>query len=163
MNLKNDKLWSQMRQAYEAPAPGLDTASIMAAVRREAAAHPRRAENPGLAGGVPVWVCALAASLALLAAGSVIGRSIRVADRQIDQADLILVMENSQKRLVLDRFPKADGRVRLLKSYSENYSDADPDIQDPYRMSIYHYRVCFSEIYLSVQGLLESLSKRGQR
>lgn len=86
MNLKNDKLWSQMRQAYEAPAPGLDTASIMAAVRQEAAAHPRRAETPGLAGGVPVWVCALAASLALLAAGSVIGRSIRVADRQIDQA-----------------------------------------------------------------------------
>ena len=71
--------------------------------------------------------------------------------------------EDGSKRLVLDRFPKADGRVRLLKSYSENYSDADPDIQDPYRMSIYHYRVCFSEIYLSVQGLLESLSKRGQR
>ena len=90
-------------------------------------------------------------------------RSSFLTDRQIDQADLILVMENSQKRLVLDRFPKADGRVRLLKSYSENYSDADPDIQDPYRMSIYHYRVCFSEIYLSVQGLLESLSKRGQR
>ena len=90
-------------------------------------------------------------------------RSSFLTDRQIDQADLILVMENSQKRLVLDRFPKADGRIRLLKSYSENYSDADPDIRDPYRMSIYHYRVCFSEIYLSVQGLLESLSKRGQR
>ena len=86
MNNKNPELWDQLRAAYRPQTPALDTASIMDAVRREAAAHPRRAENPGLAGGVPVWVCALAASLALLAAGSVIGRSIRVADRQIDQA-----------------------------------------------------------------------------
>ncbi len=89
-------------------------------------------------------------------------RSSVLTEDHIDRADLVLVMENSQKRLVLDRFPKADGRVQLLKSYSENYSDADPDIQDPYRMSIYYYRICFSEIYLSVQGLLKALSKTGQ-
>ena len=85
-------------------------------------------------------------------------RSSFLTDRQIAWADLILVMEESQRRLVLDRFPEAAGRIRLLKSYSENYSESDPDIQDPYRMSIYHYRVCFSEIYLSVRGLLKSLS-----
>jgi len=86
-------------------------------------------------------------------------QSSLLTDQQMDWADLILVMEENQKTLVLNRFPKADGRIHLLKSYAEDYSESNRDIQDPYRMSIYHYRVCFSEIYLAVQGLLKSISK----
>jgi len=59
--------------------------------------------------------------------------------------------------LILDQYPQAEGKVRLLKSYSRDYSEADGDIRDPHRMSIYHYRLCFSEIYLSIQGLLKCI------
>ena len=73
------------------------------------------------------------------------------------QADLILVMEDNQRKLILDKYPLAEGKVNLLKSYSRDYTEADGDIKDPHRMSIYHYRLCFSEIYLSIQGLLKCI------
>jgi protein-tyrosine phosphatase len=78
-------------------------------------------------------------------------------EEMVEQADLILVMENNQRNLILDRHPLAEDRVKLLKSYSRDYSEADGDIKDPHRMSIYHYRLCFSEIYLSIQGLLKCI------
>jgi protein-tyrosine phosphatase len=80
-----------------------------------------------------------------------------LTEEMVVQADLILVMESNQRKLILDQYPQAEGKVRLLKSYSRDYSEADGDIRDPHRMSIYHYRLCFSEIYLSIQGLLKCI------
>ena len=47
MNMKNQKYWDQLRTAYRPEAPALDVASIMDAVRREAAAQPLRRIQPG--------------------------------------------------------------------------------------------------------------------
>ncbi|TFG36497.1 MAG: hypothetical protein E4H45_00970, partial [Nitrospirales bacterium] len=77
-----------------------------------------------------------------------------LTEEMVLQADLILVMEGNQRKLILDQYPQADEKVRLLKSYARDYTEADGDIRDPHRMSIYHYRLCFSEIYLSIQGLV---------
>ena len=86
MRMKNDELWDQLRAAHHPQKPDLDTAAIMAAIRQEAAAHPlRRAETSPLA-AIPPWACVVAASLAIFAAGVVVGRSAKVADRQISQA-----------------------------------------------------------------------------
>ncbi len=78
--------WNALRAAGRPPVPDLDLAAIMDAVRREASAHPlpRIAPSPVMA--IPTWACALAASLAILAAASVIGRSVTDADRQIGHA-----------------------------------------------------------------------------
>ena len=57
MNPKNPELWDQLRTAYRPPAPALDTASIMDAIRRDAAVHPLRRASIGLAAPVPGWVC----------------------------------------------------------------------------------------------------------
>lgn len=86
------ELWDQLRAGYRPQAPELDVDSIMAAVRREAAgtrgsclsSSLRIAPNPVPA--IPTWACALAASLAILAAASIINGSIRDADRQIGHA-----------------------------------------------------------------------------
>ena len=86
MRMKNQELWDQLRTAYRPQTPDLDTAAIMAAVRRDAAAHPLRPAQPGLAGGIPVWVCAAAASLALLAAAGAVARSLTEADQNISEA-----------------------------------------------------------------------------
>ena len=86
MNNKNQELWEQLRTAYRPQVPDLDTASIMAAIRQEAATHPLRRADPGLASPIPTWVCAAAASLALLAAATVVGRAITAADLPIGQA-----------------------------------------------------------------------------
>ncbi len=80
-----------------------------------------------------------------------------LTEEMVAQADLILVMENNHRKLILEQYPPAEGKLRLLKSYSRDYAEADGDIGDPYRMSIYHYRLCFSEVYLSIQGLLKCI------
>lgn len=102
MNIKNQALWDQLRTAYQPQAPDLDTASIMEAIRREAAAHPLRRANSGLAVPIPTWACIAAASLAIFAAGFVIGRSATVADRQISQAWMQSVQPDKFAQTFLD-------------------------------------------------------------
>jgi protein-tyrosine-phosphatase len=84
-------------------------------------------------------------------------RSALLTDDSITRADLIVVMEENQRRLVVKTYPEAETKIHLLKSYMKGYKDTDSDIKDPYHMSIYHYRLCFSEIYLAVEGMLKSL------
>ena len=86
MNMKNQKYWDQLRTAYRPEAPALDVASIMDAVRREAAARPVRRAAPGLAGPIPAWACTAAALLAVFATGVVVGRSVTLADQRIRDA-----------------------------------------------------------------------------
>ena len=84
--MNNPELWDQLRTAYRPPTPSLDTASIMDAIRQEAAARPLRRAKPGLAAPIPTWVCATAASLAILATTAVVGRSVTAADQNISAA-----------------------------------------------------------------------------
>ena len=86
MKTNHPELWNQLQAAYRPQTPDLDTASIMGAIRLEAAAHPLRRVDPGLAAAIPTWVCAMAASLAILTTAGVVGRSVALADRQISQA-----------------------------------------------------------------------------
>jgi hypothetical protein len=78
--------WRRMRAEAGAPAvPALDTASIMDAVRAEAAARPaRRLEYVPME--VPRWMGTVAASLAFIAALGLLARAVGRADREIGLA-----------------------------------------------------------------------------
>ncbi len=84
-------------------------------------------------------------------------RSTLLTDDSLARADLIVVMEGNQKKLITEAHPQAEEKIHLLKSYTKGYMEPDSDIKDPYHMSAYHYRLCFSEIYLAVEGMLRSL------
>ena len=86
MKTKNPELWDQLRSAYRPPEVALDTASIMHAIRQEATTHPLHRLAPSPVATIPTWVCAMAASLAILATATVVNRSISAADRQISEA-----------------------------------------------------------------------------
>ena len=86
MKTNDPQLWDQLRTAYRPETPELDVASIMDAVRREAAARPLRRAAPGLAGPIPAWACTAAALLAVFATGVVVGRSVTIADQHIRAA-----------------------------------------------------------------------------
>ena len=101
MNTKNTELWDQLRSAYRPQMPALDTAAIMDAVRREAAAHPLRRADAVAVAAIPTWVCALAASLAILATAGVVGRSFTIADRQISQAWLRSIQPDQFEQSIL--------------------------------------------------------------
>lgn len=78
--------WRRMRAEAGAPAvPALDTASIMDAVRAEAAMRPaRRLDYVPM--DVPRWAGAVAASLAFFAAVGLLVRASGQADREIGVA-----------------------------------------------------------------------------
>jgi hypothetical protein len=101
MNTKNQELWGQLRAAYRPQTPSLDTAAIMGAIRAEAAAHPLPRADAGPIAAIPAWVCAVAASLAILAAAAVVGRSVSVADTQISHAWLRSIQPDQFEQSIL--------------------------------------------------------------
>ncbi|MFB3926410.1 MAG: low molecular weight phosphotyrosine protein phosphatase [Syntrophales bacterium] len=75
----------------------------------------------------------------------------------VNESDMIIVMEKLQKELIARRYPGSDGKLFLLKSFSRDFDDADQDIRDCFNRSSYHYRLCLSEICLSVEGLMKCI------
>ena len=72
----------------------------------------------------------------------------------LSQANMIVVMEKAQEDLLTAEHPQHGEKLRLLKTFSREYDGVAGDIKDPYRLSPYHYRLCFAEIYTSVMGML---------
>ncbi len=75
----------------------------------------------------------------------------------VARADMILVMEATQREELLRRHPEAEGKVRLLKSFSLHGAGGSLDIEDPHGLEPYHYRSCFAEIYFSLEGLFRCI------
>ena len=76
------------------------------------------------------------------------------SETSLSQADMIVVMEKAQEERLMADHPQYGERLRLLKTFSREYDGSAGDIKDPYRLSPYHYRLCFAEIYTSVMGML---------
>jgi protein-tyrosine-phosphatase len=66
-------------------------------------------------------------------------------------------METIQKEMIIDKYPDAEDKIYLLKSFSGDVDRTNDNIKDPYGLSSYHYRLCFAEIYLAVEGLLKCI------
>ncbi len=73
------------------------------------------------------------------------------------QADAIIAMENVHKELIGKMYPEAAGKIHLLKSYTEKFKGDNQDIRDCFKKSSYHYRLCFSELNLSIEGLIKCI------
>ena len=73
------------------------------------------------------------------------------------RADMIIVMEDIHRKMMIEQYPQEENKILLLKSFSRDYNEAYGDIKDPYKLSMFHYRLCFSEIYLSIDGLLKCI------
>lgn len=72
-------------------------------------------------------------------------------------SDMIIVMEQAHREVLAGDYPDLAERIHLLKSFSFAFGPHDRDIKDCYRKSIYHYRLCFSEIFLSIEGMLKCI------
>jgi len=77
------------------------------------------------------------------------------------EMDMILVMEQKHRDTIIEKYPNTAGKIFLLKPFysacaqpDSNYMD---DISDPYKKSGYHYRLCFAEIYMGIEGLLKCI------
>ncbi|MDQ5985445.1 MAG: Protein-arginine-phosphatase [Syntrophus sp. SKADARSKE-3] len=86
------------------------------------------------------------------------GHQSKLLTREMmEQADWIIVMEALQQSEILESYPEGRDKIRLLKSFSRDFDGSNTDIKDPYRQSTYLYRLCFSEIYLAMDGLMKCI------
>ncbi len=76
----------------------------------------------------------------------------------IDRSDLILVMENSHAKDLLDAFPEAEDKVFLIRRFA-CFGSKDRGIADPYGLNHEAYRFCYLDIQDGVSGLLESINR----
>jgi len=88
-------------------------------------------------------------------------KSRLLTEEMADETDMILVMEQQHKDMIIETYPDAAGKIFLLKPFSAGCIQLDNnymnDIGDPYKRSGYHYRLCFAEIYLAIEGLLKCI------
>ena len=88
-------------------------------------------------------------------------KSRLLTEDMVAEMDMILVMEQQHRKTIIGNYPEARGKVFLLKPFSSgcsqlNNSDMD-DIKDPYKLSNYHYRLCFAETYMAIEGVLKCI------
>lgn len=76
-----------------------------------------------------------------------------VSERLLAWSDLILVMEKSHERDLLDAFPETGGKILLLR-YFARYGSRRRGIADPYGLQYEAYRFCFLDIEEAVSGLV---------
>ncbi len=89
-------------------------------------------------------------------------RSDPFTKKTIKQADVILVMEQWQKEAVIERFPKAEGKVFLMMEYLWN-GDADEirDIPDPTGQYTDDYEEFIEAAHAEVERIFRELGREG--
>lgn len=84
-------------------------------------------------------------------------RSMRLTKEMIEEADLILVMEEGHCNVILNLFPEAERKTYLLKSFMENkFQNSDLEITDP----IGKPPEVYEEVLFVLRESLEGLIKR---
>ena len=80
----------------------------------------------------------------------------QITKKDVDWADLILVMEREHKRLISEMWPEAKDKVERLGKFAVQDPNVD-DVLDPFGRSTYHYRVAQGQITLAIKSLVNSL------
>jgi len=88
-------------------------------------------------------------------------RARLLTKEMLAEADWVFVMESSQEDRLRQDYPEFAAKIKLLKSCSREYDGKNGDIRDPYKKSPFEYRQCFSEIYMSIEGLWQCISNTG--
>lgn len=80
-----------------------------------------------------------------------------VSKALVKWSDLILVMEKSHIKTLLETFPEAADKTRLIRHFSR-FGSKQRSIADPYGLQYEAYRFCFLDIEDAVSGLIRNLS-----
>lgn len=78
--------------------------------------------------------------------------------RRIKEADLILVMDFTQKEKILTMEPQAKEKVFLLKEFAEEKDRQKMNIPDPIGHPLEIYKVCRDEIKSALQKIMGKIS-----
>jgi len=85
--------------------------------------------------------------------------STPLSKAQIESADIILVMEPRHKIRVITMVPDAEGKIYLLREFSDAGNQGVKSIQDPIGMPIEFYKIVFAVIKNSIEGFIKWLKE----
>ena len=80
--------------------------------------------------------------------------------KQVERADMILVMEWRQRNRLVKLYPKAKGKVFLLRQF---YDQSVLEVADPYSGTIEDFQVCFSMIKQACDVLVKQMLSASSR
>ena len=85
-------------------------------------------------------------------------RSQGVTYERVDEADLVLVMEERHRASLLERYPEDREKFHLLSEFHPAVRDRSrpPDIFDPIGLPLEDYRRCFDLLRDSLDGFVAS-------
>lgn len=83
-----------------------------------------------------------------------------LTDEMVTSADMVIAMETVHADIITNNYLDALDKTFLLKSFACDNTDDSRDIKDPYKLSLYHYRNCFLEISVSIDGLMLFIQKK---
>jgi len=86
-------------------------------------------------------------------------RSKDLTKSLIEEADLILVMEEAHRRFIRNLTNAADSKVFLLKSFGQDKKESGLEIEDPIGMDIEFYRSCYDELEYEIKRILPLIEK----
>lgn len=83
----------------------------------------------------------------------------RLTNDMVEEADLVLVMERMHKQEILNRIPRAERKVFLLREYAGVPSGPGVDIEvpDPIAKPMEVYESCFRMIQGAVEKVVQKL------
>ena len=86
-------------------------------------------------------------------------RARTVMPSMVEEADLVLAMEQFQLEEILRRVPSAKEKVHLLKAYGAASGEAtvNPNIPDPIGKPLEVYEVCFADIKEAVERVAKTM------
>ena len=82
-----------------------------------------------------------------------------VSKALVQWSDLILVMEQSHRKTLVETFPEATDKTRLIRHFSR-VGSKQRGIADPYGLQYEAYRFCFLDIEDAVSGLIRAMTDR---
>jgi protein-tyrosine-phosphatase len=85
--------------------------------------------------------------------------SMLLTVEMVERADVIAVMEQVQRGELCEKYPDAEGKTVLLKSFMKGFQGYEADIRDPHGLTTYHYRLCFAELSAAVSGMVDAFQK----
>lgn len=87
-------------------------------------------------------------------------RSCPINGDMVDDADLILAMEENHLETIREWFRPEGAKLRLLGDFHPE--EPGMEIPDPYRKSVRHYRKVLERIRQCTDGLVRHLKEQGQ-
>ncbi|MDQ2087674.1 low molecular weight protein arginine phosphatase [Herbivorax sp. ANBcel31] len=88
-------------------------------------------------------------------------KSMRLNEKDIQRADIILTMTKSHKEMILSIMPQEKVKTWTLKEYvlGDEKKDESMDVNDPYGMDELEYKKCAKQLKYLIDGLITKLKK----